>query len=82
MLFLQVFIRISIQFGGFSKQHQENQRTKSPQNFAEDFLSRLSGYFSEFLQNAGKFSKIFQDAGKFYKIFHAGSLIFLCFIKN
>ena len=34
MLFLQVFIRISIQFGGFSEQHQENQRTKSPQNFA------------------------------------------------
>ena len=34
MLFLQVFIKISIQFGGFSEQHQENQRTKSPQNFA------------------------------------------------
>ena len=34
MLFLQVFIRISIQFGGFSEQHQGNQRTKSLQNFA------------------------------------------------
>ena len=31
MLFLQVFIRISIQFGGSSEQHQGNKRTKSPQ---------------------------------------------------
>ena len=44
--------------------------------FAEDFLSRFTGYFSKFLQNARKFSMIFQDAGKFYKIFHAGSLVF------
>ena len=57
----------------------------------KNFLSRLSGHFSKFLQNAGTvskffqdagtFFKIFQDTGKFYKIFHAESLIFLFYQK-
>ena len=61
--------------------------------FAENFLSRPSGYFPSFFKMQRSFvfqvfprcREVFQDfprCREFYEIFHAGSLIFLCFIKN
>ena len=45
MLFLQVFIRIYIQFGGFSEQHQGSSR-KIPRNFFHVFAGKTSNFMS------------------------------------
>ena len=43
MLFLQVFIRISIQFGGFSEQHQGSSR-KIPRKIFHVFAGKPSSF--------------------------------------
>ena len=45
MLFLQVFIRISIQFGGFSEQHQGSSR-KIPCGIFHVFAGKTSYFMS------------------------------------
>ena len=47
MLFLQVFIRISIQFGGFSEQHQGSSR-KIPRELFHVFAGKTSNFMSAY----------------------------------